>query len=142
MSTSDAKEVLPDWVAADATGIHLLQRTTGDERILTFQSQSGLPPSCVPVKTAGKPTDDELVAGLSAENKRKKTELQEQVQQQVRTPQLEAVWWPTGTEAKTTHLCGKWWVPTSAAQIYGYTPETKTVADGIKQERDAKTKEE
>lgn len=127
---------MPTWVAEDARDIRLLQRTTGDERILTYQSQSQPPATCLQIKKTGKPSEAELVEALASDGHKTDSELADHVQQQAQTPLLAADWWPVGTEGKTTHLCGKWWVSVAGSHVYGYTPEMSAVADAIKKERD------
>lgn len=58
---------VPDWVPDGATDLKEVQRTTGDERILSMRYTDDLPAACVAIATPGAPQIEELIAGLKRE---------------------------------------------------------------------------
>lgn len=133
----DAQTTLPSWVPENAKDIQMAQRTTGNERLLTFQSEAELPPSCLTLDSPGAPSPDQRVEGLAQESSKTNNELQSQVNSQHLEPLIETEWWPTDQEQKTTHVCGKWWVSQASSDtVYAFTPETRAVAEGVLLERE------
>lgn len=112
--------------------MHVMQRTTGDERLLTATFDGDLPSSCTLIETAGSPTDEELTAAYATDDRTKNLTLEETTT----APLLEADWWPEGQHQQTTALCGRWWVSQSEDTLYAFAPELQVVADGITNERD------
>lgn len=133
------QEVLPRWVPDSATNIKEVVRSTGNERIIRMSYSGALPDNCQALKDQGAPSPTELIAALRTENASTTTDHAETVKQQYQTPLLTADWWTTGQEAKTTHLCGKWWVSQEDGTLNAYTPETKNIAEGIVKERSRTT---
>lgn len=135
LKDSNAHQVLPAWTPKDATNIKEEQRTTGHERLIVMDvSASKAPGTCVALKATGKPTTSEIERGLVAEGT-STSEAAHQAADQYTTPLLQANWWPAGQQDKTTHLCGKWWVSVADGKLYAYSPETQSVAEGVKHDR-------
>lgn len=125
------KGTLPLWVPDEASDIKEMVRTTGNERILRLNYSGALPETCTKITVAGKPSVNELTAGLNHEEPRDAKGLAAVVQQQYQIPLLSADWWPTGQESRATHLCGKWWVSTVAEKVYAFAPEEKSIAEHV-----------
>ena len=107
------EKVVPTWVPDDAAKVRGIFRTTGDERLVTFQgSLDGLPADCTAVvRRPG-------VLCLEAD----------QVADDYRTDStLRASWWPAGQEATSTVMCGKWWISAEGEDVYAFTPEMTRV---------------
>ncbi|MFD6091352.1 hypothetical protein ACFWGN_04430 [Oerskovia sp. NPDC060338] len=109
------EKVVPTWVPDDAAKVRGIFRTTGDERLVTFQgSLDGLPADCTAVSA-----DDPLVA---------RPERGDLVADDYRTDStLLASWWPEGQEARSTVICGKWWISAEGEDVYAFTPEMTRV---------------
>ncbi|WP_417217760.1 hypothetical protein [Arthrobacter sp.] len=138
LQDSNAQKVLPSWTPEDATNIKEEQRTTGNERLLVMDvATNKAPGTCKALKTPGKPTASEIERGLVAEGA-SRSEAADEAAQQYTTPLLEADWWPRDQQENATHLCGKWWVSVEDGKLYAYSPESQTIADGVKDERSAK----
>jgi len=138
LQDSNAQQVLPSWTPKDATNIKEEQRTTGNERLLVMDVSTGKAPgTCTALKSPGKPTTSEIERGLIAEGT-SRSEAEDQAADRYTTPLLEADWWPQDQQEKTTHLCGKWWVSVDNGKLYAYSPESTSVADGVKDDRSAK----
>lgn len=129
------KEVLPSWVPDEASNIKEVVRSTGNERIIRMDYAGAIPTACTKIEVPGKPTGTEITAGLKTEGAAANKDLTEYMKNQYETPLLSADWWPSGQESKTTHLCGKWWISQQDGTLSAYTPESKTIADGILAER-------
>jgi len=140
-SEGKEKAVVPAWVPDQASELKEIQRTTGNERILSMKYAGTLPGSCVAISTTGKPTNAELAEGLAHENGVKAADISDMVAKQYQTPLLSAGWWPTGQENKTTHLCGKWWVSKDAGVLYAYSPESQSIAEPVLAEQAALQRE-
>ena len=119
LDTSDSKErhaasgaegkesgLLAAWVPDDAGDVTVMQRTTGSERLLTFTYAGSVPEQCLAIETVGEPTTQELEQAYATDARTREWGVEEWSTQ----PTLEADWWPEGQEARTTHLCGRWWV--------------------------------
>ena len=85
----DAQTTLPSWVPENAKDIQMAQRTTGNERLLTFQSEAELPPSCLTLDSPGAPSPDQRGEGLAQESSKTNNELQSQVNSQHLEPLIE-----------------------------------------------------
>lgn len=131
------KDVVPAWIPDQATELKEVQRTTGNERILRMKYAGPLPGSCLALDTAGKPTTEELSAGLQTEQGIKRDDIADVVATQYQTPLLSAEWWPTGKEDQSTHLCGKWWVSQKAGVLYAFSPERRNIAEPVLAEQAA-----
>lgn len=124
--------LLAAWVPAGATDVHLLQRTTGDERLLKATYSGNLPASCMTLGTTGSPTDEELARSYAGDERTKDRPLDEVTT----SPLLEADWWPKDQHRGTTALCGRWWVSQEGNTLYAFAPEQHVVAEGISSEHD------
>ncbi|PQZ96421.1 hypothetical protein CQ018_03990 [Arthrobacter sp. MYb227] len=133
------QQVLPRWVPDEATNIKEVIRSTGNERMIRMDYAGAIPSACKTIEGPGKPTSEEIAAGLKIEGIAVDKDLTEYMKNQYETPLLSADWWPTGQETKTTHLCGKWWISQQDGILNAYTPESKTIADGILAERSKDT---
>lgn len=138
-SEGKQKDVLPTWVPDTASEVKEVVRSTGNERIIKMTYAGPLPKLCEAIKVQGKPSTSELTNGLRTQGAITDTELTEAIAQQHQTPLLSADWWPTGQESKTTHICGKWWVSQQDEVVSAYTPELKSIADGIISEQTKKS---
>lgn len=132
-----SNSVVPVWVPDQATELKEIQRTTGNERILRMKHAGALPDSCLALARTGKPTDEEIAAGLGHEPDLKPADIPDAVANQYRTPLLSADWWPTGTEDQSTHLCGKWWVSLDTGVLYAFAPEQRKIAEPVLAEQAA-----
>lgn len=104
------------WTPDTATGIHILQRTTGEERIVTMTADiAELPAECVPV---------------SEENPlQPRPERRESDPADYRTTStISASWWQAGQEAEATMICGTWWVGQDGTDLWAFTPELEAAS--------------
>ena len=108
--------ILADWAPASATDIHIVQRTTGEERIVTMTADiDDLPNSCVPV-SAEHPLEP-------------RPERENSDPANYRTAStIKAEWWTSGQEQEATMTCGKWWIGQDDDQLWAFTPELTMVA--------------
>lgn len=111
--------LLADWVPDDAQDVHVMQRTTGSERLLTFEYSGGMPQECLEIDTVGSPTQEELAAAYESDPRTQDFELSRWSTE----PTLEAEWWTESYEALTTHLCGRWWVSESDGVFHAFAAE-------------------
>lgn len=111
--------LLAEWIPDDAREVHVMQRTTGSERLLTFEYVGELPPECQQIEAIGNPTEQELEAAYATDARTADWAVAEWST----TPTLEADWWPTGHEAMTTHLCGRWWVSGAEGTFRAFAAE-------------------
>lgn len=74
--------------------------------LLTFTYAGSVPEQCLAIETVGEPTTQELEQAYATDARTREWGVEEWSTQ----PTLEADWWPEGQEARTTHLCGRWWV--------------------------------
>lgn len=112
-------ELLADWVPDEARDVYVMQRTTGSERLLTFEYAGEVPQGCVKSEVTGKPTEQELDLAYATDLRTR----DRQVDEWSTEPTLEADWWPPGQEAQTTHLCGRWWVSSDDGTFYAFAAE-------------------
>lgn len=122
-----ADGLLASWVPDGGTDVRVLQRTTGDERLVTFDYTGALPSSCTRIATPGEPTDAELKASYATDARTKGV----RVSDLATTPTLDASWWPQDQAERTSHLCGRWWVSQRDGQVYAFAPDRTAVADQI-----------
>lgn len=113
-------ELLADWVPDDASDVYIMQRTTGSERLLTFEYSGDVPEECLPIETTGDPTEEALEEAYATDART----ADDAVDTWSTVPTLEADWWPEGQEAQTTHLCGRWWVSQDGGTFYGFGAES------------------
>lgn len=111
--------LLADWVPDDAQDVHVLQRTTGSERLLTFEYSGGMPSECLEIDTVGSPTQEELAAAYETDARTRDFE----VNQWSTEPTMQAEWWSAGHESRTTHLCGRWWVSEAEGVFHAFAAE-------------------
>ncbi|MFF2623221.1 hypothetical protein [Oerskovia jenensis] len=110
-----AEEVVPTWVPDDAAKVQGIFRTTGTERLLTFQgSLDGLPADCTTVSAENPLVPQPERKGFTAEDYRTDATLL-------------ATWWPAGQETSSTVMCGKWWISADGEDVYAFTPELTRV---------------
>jgi len=112
-------ELLADWVPDEARDVHVMQRTTGSERLLTFEYDGAVPQDCLQIEVTGKPTEEELAQAYATDLRTRDS----QVEEWSTEPTLEADWWPVGHEAATTHLCGRWWVSADDGTFHAFAAE-------------------
>ncbi len=112
-------ELLAEWVPDEAQDVQVMQRTTGSERLLTFDYAGEVPESCLAIETTGDPSEEELETAYATDLRTQDSEVREWTT----TPTLEAEWWAAGTESSTTHLCGRWWVSADNGTFYGFAAE-------------------
>src|SRR5699024_1984472 len=119
-----ADELLASWVPDEATEIEVVQRTTGDERLLTARYDGDLPSTCIAIAEVGAPSEQELTESYATDPRMGDLEVDE-----VETaPLLDAEWWEVGLENNTTHLCGRWWVSQDEGTLYAFAPERTRTA--------------
>jgi hypothetical protein len=110
-----ADEVLPTWVPDDAATVQGIFRTTGTERLITFQGTlEGLPADCAPVSAENPLVPHPEREGFTAEDYRTQATLL-------------ASWWPDGQEQRSTVMCGKWWIAADGHDVFAFTPELTRV---------------
>lgn len=112
-------ELLADWVPDDAQDVYVMQRTTGSERLLTFEYSGEVPQDCLSIETAGSPTEQELEQAYATDLRTQEWDVDEWST----SPTLQADWWPQGQEAMTTHLCGRWWVSAAEGTYHAFAAE-------------------
>lgn len=116
----------------------LVQRDSGAERIFIMDYDNELnSDQCIPLKTRGNPTKDELPQAYASDARFKNFKPEEMSA----TRTLEADWWPQDAEQKTTVLCGRFWVHQEDGKLYAFAPDTNTTVNSIKEERSVKEKE-
>lgn len=131
--------ILPSWVPKDATNVKLIQRNSGPERIFVMDlAEKFTATQCSPIDTVGKPTAKELAAAYASDERTKSYNPADMAQERT----LQADWWPEGTEAKTTDLCGRFWVHEADGKLFAFTPDTKEKVADVLEERAAKAKRE
>ncbi|WP_175009406.1 hypothetical protein [Cellulosimicrobium sp. TH-20] len=123
--------LLADWVPDEATDVVVLQRATGAERLLVASYDGDLSGECRPVAEEGAPSREELVAAYRSDERTQRVPVDKMAE--VRT--LEADWWPDDQEARTTMLCGRWWVSQEGGTIFAFTPDLATAVDGAARNR-------
>ena len=129
-----ASELLPTWVPAGGTNVELVQRNTGSERIFVMDYDGQLPnDKCITVATAGKPSAAELKKAYASDPRTKNFDSEEIST----TRTLEADWWPDDAEAKTTNLCGRFWVHQSGGKLYAFAPDNVETVKAVQKERSA-----
>lgn len=111
--------LLAGWVPDDAQDVRVMQRTTGSERLLTFEYAGELPDECLQIEAVGSPSAQELDEAYATDPRTQDWEVEEWST----SPTLEADWWQDGQEELTTHLCGRWWVSEADGTIYGFGAE-------------------
>ncbi|SCC26623.1 hypothetical protein [Arthrobacter sp. NIO-1057] len=133
------KGILPSWVPKNATNVKLVQRNSGPERIFTMDlAEKFTATQCSSIDTVGKPSAKELAAAYASDERTKNFKPEEMAQERT----LQADWWPEGTEAKTTDLCGRFWVHEADGKLFAFTPDTKEKVADVLEERAAKAKRE
>lgn len=126
------KGLLPDWVPGGGTDVKLVQRNSGPERIFVVDYAAEIDlPQCIPLEVTGEPTAQELARAYASDSRTKNFDPEEMST----TRTLEAVWWPVGTESKTTDLCSRFWVHQADGHLYAFTPDTKVAVKSVLEER-------
>ncbi|WP_420114115.1 hypothetical protein [Pseudactinotalea sp.] len=112
-------QLLAAWVPDDARDVRVMQRTTGSERLLTFEYSGDVPEDCLAIATPGSPTTDELEQAYATDLRTAEFP----VDRWSTSPTLTADWWPSGQQDQTTHLCGRWWVSADGGTFYAFGAE-------------------
>ncbi|GHD06456.1 hypothetical protein GCM10008096_16470 [Zhihengliuella salsuginis] len=123
--------LLASWVPDGGTDVEVEQRSTGHERLMTMEYDGALPDSCAAIATVGAPTDAELEAAYSSDDRTEGLDPAEIDTE----PTLTADWWPQGREDETTHLCGRWWVSQQDGTLYAFAPDTLQISDKVRAEQ-------
>lgn len=107
--------VLAGWAPDTATDIHILQRTTGEERIVTMTADIvDLPAECTPVSEENPLEPRPERRGSDPADYRTAST-------------ITASWWQAGQEQDATMTCGKWWVGQDGTDLWAFTPELQAV---------------
>lgn len=124
--------LLAPWAPAGATDVKLKQRNSGAERIVAMNYAGRLEAKeCKPIKTVGEPTPQELASAYASDERVKSFKPDELSQSRT----LEADWWPADAQAKTTTLCGRFWVHQADGKLYAFAPDTKAGVDSVMKAR-------
>ena len=124
-SVAKSNDIAPSWLPDDAQDVRVRRRTTGNERILVASYSRPLTATaCVPIRSIGAPTTDELTRAYAADDITADTPVDDFTDE----PTLTADWWPTGQDEKTTVLCDRWWVSSDNGSVYAWSPELRSVA--------------